>query len=60
MKKLLIALPLVVMFGCASQTPPPAPVLPKPEKVEFATVPEFDVRMMTRRSEEHTSELQSH
>ena len=49
MKKILIALPLVVMFGCASQTPPPQPQAPvQSQKTEFATVPEFDVRMMTR------------
>lgn len=41
MKKLLIVLPLVALVGCASQPQPVA-------KVEFPTVPEFDVRMMTR------------
>ena len=51
MKKLLIALPLVALFGCASQQQPE-------KKAELATVPDFDVHMM--RSEEHTSELQSH
>ena len=39
MKKLLIVLPLISLVGCASS---------QPQKAEIATVPEFDVRMMTR------------
>lgn len=40
MKKLLIVLPLVALVGCAS-APPTA-------EVKFPTVPEFEVRMLTR------------
>jgi hypothetical protein len=42
MKKLLIVLPLVILVGCASSQPV------VPVKVEIPTVPEFDIRMMTR------------
>jgi uncharacterized protein YcfL len=44
MKKLLIVLPLVVLVGCASSQP----TVTTPTKVEIPTVPEFDIRMMTR------------
>ena len=43
MKKLLIILPFVAMVGCASSQPQPAT-----KTVEYPTVPEFDIRMMTR------------
>lgn len=39
MKKLLILLPLVALTACASS---------QPTKVEIPTVPDFEVRMMTR------------
>ena len=45
MKKLLIVLPFVAMVGCASSQPQPQPVVKAPE---YPTVPEFDIRMMTR------------
>lgn len=49
MKKLLLALPFVALVGCASSQPvQPVPVVQAPPKVEYPTVPEFDVRMMTR------------
>ena len=44
MKKLLILLPFVSLVGCASSQPQP-----QTKVVEtYPTVPEFDVRMMTR------------
>jgi hypothetical protein len=43
MKKLLIVVPLVILVGCASSQP-----VQTTTKVEIPTVPEFDVRMMTR------------
>ena len=41
MKKLLLILPLVALFGCASSQPQTA-------ETKFPTVPEFEVRMLTR------------
>ena len=41
MKKLLIALPLVALFGCASHQQPE-------KRAELPTVPDFEVHMMTR------------
>ena len=43
MKKLLILLPFVTLVGCASSQPQPAT-----KTAEYPTVPEFDIRMMTR------------
>ena len=39
MKKLFVILPLVALVGCASS---------KTETVQYPTVPEFEVRMLTR------------
>ena len=41
MKKLLILVPLITLVGCASSQPTQT-------KVEIPTIPDFDVRMMTR------------
>ena len=43
MKKLLIVLPFVALVGCASSQPQTTT-----KTVEYPTVPEFDIRAMTR------------
>ena len=47
MKKLLFVLPFVALVGCASSQPQPQPQ-PVTKTVEYPTVPEFDIRAMTR------------